>query len=233
MKISIVIPVLNEAPIIEEILSALQPYRLAGAELIVVDGGSTDASVALSQPLADRVMRGPQGRARQMNVGAEAATGEILLFLHADTRLPATADQLIVTKMERHGRDWGRFDVRLSGRHLLLRLVEGSMNLRSRLSGIATGDQAIFVRREVFKAAGGFPEIDLMEDITLSRILKRHGPPLCLWQRVTTSSRRWEENGYLQTLFLMWYLRLAYFFGASPGNLARLYGRSKEGRFWT
>ncbi len=227
MKISIIIPVLNEAPIIEETLSFLQPFRHAGNELIVVDGGSMDASVALSRPLADRVMSSPQGRSRQMNVGAQVATGEILLFLHADTRLPATADQLIVAKMEQDGRSWGRFDVHLSGKHLLLRLVEGLMNLRSRLSGIATGDQAIFVEREVFETVGGFPEIDLMEDITLSKALRRCGPPLCLWQRVVTSSRRWEENGFLRTVILMWYLRLAYFFGVSPRDLARLYDRSR------
>ncbi|HSB04701.1 MAG TPA: TIGR04283 family arsenosugar biosynthesis glycosyltransferase [Thermodesulfobacteriota bacterium] len=227
MRISIIIPIVNEADLITQTLTTLQPLRAKGHEVIVVDGGSEDSSLTKSQPLADRVIRSPQGRSRQMNAGAQIARGEILLFLHADTFLPQGADQLIISKMKEKRRIWGHFDVHLSGRHSLLRLIEYLMNWRSRLSGIATGDQGIFVRRQAFQSIGGFPEIDLMEDIALSRALKKCGHPLCLWQKVLTSSRRWENNGILRTVFLMWYLRLAYFMGANPRYLARLYRRLK------
>ena len=223
--ISFIIPVLNEGPLIAHSLSALQPLRPQGHEIIVVDGGSEDSSPFISQPLADRVILSPAGRSRQMNAGAREARGEIFLFLHVDTRLPEGADLLILSEMKRHRRIWGRFDVRLSGRHPLFRVVECLMNWRSRLSGIATGDQGIFVRREAFQSVGGFPEIDLMEDIALSRLLKKSGPPLCLRQKVVTSSRRWEKNGILRTVLLMWRLRLAYSLGADPKELARRYRR--------
>jgi rSAM/selenodomain-associated transferase 2 len=222
-RLSIIIPVLNEAEALVETLSALQPLRKAGHEVIVVDGGSADGSAALSEPFADRVIRSLRGRSRQMNAGASIAEGDVLLFLHGDSLLPEGSDGLIQRGMRTTGKLWGHFDVRLSGRHLLLRAVEALMNLRSRASGIATGDQGIFVRRDIFAAAGGFPEIDLMEDITLSRRLKKYGPPLCLRQRVLTSSRRWEKNGILRTVFLMWSLRLAYFLGADSTRLARIY----------
>ena len=223
MKVSIILPVLNEETFISETLSALQPLRFSGNELIVVDGGSTDATRALSGPFADRIINAPRGRSRQMNAGAYEARGDILLFLHADTFLPAEADQMVSAAMERQRKGWGRFDVHLSGRDPLLRIVEILMNWRSRLSGIATGDQAIFVRRELFKAVGGFPDIDLMEDIDLSKRLKKYESPLCLRQKVFTSSRRWEKNGILKTIFLMWGLRLAYFLGVDPKHLARWY----------
>ncbi len=226
--ISFIIPVLNEGTLIAHSLSALQPLRSRGHEIIVVDGGSEDFSPAISWPLADRVVLSPAGRSRQMNAGAREAGGEILLFLHADTSLPERADLLILSEMKRHGKSWGRFDVRLSGRHPLLRIVECLMNWRSRLSGIATGDQGIFVTREAFHSVGGFPEIDLMEDIALSRLLKRIGSPLCLRQKVVTSSRRWEKNGILRTILLMWRLRLAYFLGADPRELARRYPRESS-----
>ena len=226
-KISIIIPILNEANFITQTLSALQPLRAIGHEVIVVDGGSEDVSLTQSQPLADRVIRSPRGRSRQMNAGAQIARGEILLFLHADTFLPEGADRLIISKMKQKGKIWGHFDVHLSGRHPLLRLIEYLMNWRSRLSGIATGDQGFFVRRQAFQSIGGFPEIDLMEDIALSRALKKCGHPLCLRQRVVTSSRRWENNGILRTVFLMWYLRLAYFMGTNHEALSRLYRRLK------
>jgi len=223
MKMSIIIPVLNEATLIGDTLLSLQPLRAAGHELVVVDGGSADASVVASQPLADQVIRSPRGRSRQMNEGTKAAKGEILLFLHADTFLPNGAERMIDQGMNGKKKVWGRFDVKLAGKHPLLRIVELLMNLRSRLSGIATGDQGIFVRRELLERVGGFPDIDLMEDIALSKMLKKVDRPLCLWQRVLTSSRRWEKRGILRTVLLMWFLRLAYFYKVNPGRLARLY----------
>ena len=223
MRISIIIPVLNEASLIVQTLSALQPLRAAGHELIVVDGGSSDDTIALAEPLADQVVRSSRGRSRQMNAGAKLANGGIFLFLHSDTLLPEGADQLIINGMERGRKRWGRFDVCLSGRHLLLRIVEWLMNWRSRITGIATGDQAIFVQKKLFETVGGFPNIDLMEDITMSKFLKKYGPPLCLWQRVITSSRRWESKGILRTILLMWFLRLAYFYKTDPRRIAQFY----------
>lgn len=223
MKLSIIMPVLNEAPAIAQTLLALQPLREAGHEVIVVDGGSDDDTIAFSKPYADKILQGPRGRSRQMNAGAKLSSGEILLFLHGDTFLPGRADRLIIEGMNRKGNGWGRFDVNLSGKHPFLRLIEFLMNWRSRLSHIATGDQAIFVNRELFEAIGGFPEIDLMEDIALSKMLKKHGQPLCLYQRVLTSSRRWEEKGFPRTVLLMWFLRLAYFIKVNPNRLAKFY----------
>jgi rSAM/selenodomain-associated transferase 2 len=183
--------------------------------------------MAAARPLADAVVRAPAGRASQMNAGAAVAKGEVLLFLHADTELPEAADTLILQGLQRTGALWGRFDVRLSGAHAMLRMVERMMNWRSRVTGICTGDQAIFVTRQAFARAGGFPRQQLMEDIAFSRSMKRLGPPLCLRERVVTSSRRWEENGVLGTILLMWRLRLMYFLGADPGELARIYERGR------
>jgi rSAM/selenodomain-associated transferase 2 len=224
-RLSIIIPVFNEAGLIESALAALQPLRERGAEVIVVDGGSTDGTAELAASLACRVIRSPRGRAVQMNAGARAATGGALLFLHADTQLPAGADRILAEAFAA-GAVWGRFDVRLSGGHPLLRMVETLMNWRSRLTGIATGDQAMFVRREMFERIGGFPEIPLMEDIALSKTLKRIARPTCPEERVTVSSRRWEERGILRTILLMWWLRLRYFFGADPADLVRSYYRT-------
>jgi rSAM/selenodomain-associated transferase 2 len=218
-----VVPALNEAAGIQRMLAALQPLRARGHEVIVVDGGSTDGTPTLAAPLADRVVASARGRAVQQNAGAAAASGDVLLFLHADTTLPEGADALVLDGLRRSGRGWGRFDVRLSGRHPLLRVVERMIGLRSRLSGIATGDQAIFMRREWFRRAGGFPELPLMEDVAITRVLKRLGPPLALRARVTTSSRRWEERGIVRTILLMWRLRWDYFRGADPADLARRY----------
>jgi len=228
MKISIIIPVLNEAALITQTLSTLQPLRAAGHELILVDGGSSDDTIPLSEPLADRIIQCSRGRSRQMNTGAKIAQGDILLFLHTDTLLPKGADQLIIREMEKRRKNWGRFDVRLSGGHLLFRIVELLMNLRSRITCIATGDQAIFVQKKLFETVGGFPDIDLMEDITMSKFLKKYEPPLCLWQRVVTSSRRWQRNGIFRTILLMWFLRLAYFYKTDPRRLVRLYESRKE-----
>ncbi|HEX5846337.1 MAG TPA: TIGR04283 family arsenosugar biosynthesis glycosyltransferase [Rhodoplanes sp.] len=224
MRLSIIIPVLDEEAEIAHVLAALAPLRSRGVETIVVDGGSRDRTVALAAPLADRVITAPRGRAVQMNTGAVAATGDVLLFLHADTRLPAEADRLVLDGLARSGRQWGRFDVRISGRHPLLRVVAALMNIRSRLTGIATGDQAMFVRRDLFERVGGFPAIPLMEDVAFSRAAKRVGEPLCLSPRAITSGRRWEQRGVMRTILLMWRLRLAYSLGAAPARLAHLYG---------
>jgi rSAM/selenodomain-associated transferase 2 len=222
VRLSIVIPTLNEADGIVEALTALTPLRAQGHEVIVVDAGD-DGTAELARSRADRVLRGPRGRAAQMNRGATVARGDVLVFLHADTRLPASAERLIADGLAVTGRAWGRFDVRLSGGQPLLRIVEASMNWRSRLTGIATGDQAIFVTRDRFRDVGGYPEMALMEDVALSKALKRLGPPVCLRARVTTSSRRWERDGVVRTVLLMWSLRLRYFLGADPSDLARRY----------
>lgn len=220
--LSIVVPVLDEAGSIEATLAAVQALRLAGAEVVVVDGGSRDATKALAAPLADRVIDAPRGRASQMNAGARAASGAVLLFLHADTLLPEGATGL-VAKLDASGREWGRFDVAIAGADPLLALVALLMNARSRFTGIATGDQAMFVRRAAFDAVGGFAEIPVMEDVALSKRLKRRSSPLCLRERVLTSGRRWERRGTLRTILLMWRLRLAYALGADPHRLARRY----------
>lgn len=222
-RIAIILPVLNEAAHIVAGLNVLQPLRQQGCELIVVDGGSQDRTVMLAQPLADRVITSSKGRAAQMNAGAALARSDLLWFLHADSIPPPDAATMIRGALDDPNRGWGRFDVRLSGDHPLLRIVETLMNIRSRCTGIATGDQGIFVRRELFERIGGYPAIALMEDIALSRLLKRHSPPVCLRQRLQTSSRRWERYGILRTIALMWRLRLAYFFGADPERLARIY----------
>lgn len=223
MRLSIVVPTLNEAAGVVAALKALQPLRAAGHEVVVIDGGSGDGTPDLAAPWADRVASAPRGRANQMNAGARIAAGDVLLFLHADTRLPARADRMVIDGLAGSGRSWGRFDVRIAGRHPLLRLVAGTMNARSRWTGIATGDQAVFVRRDAFAAVGGFPPLPLMEDVALSAALKRVSRPLCLRERATTSGRRWESHGVLRTIVLMWWLRLRYFFGTSPERLAEIY----------
>jgi rSAM/selenodomain-associated transferase 2 len=227
--ISVVIPVLNEAETLGGTLSALGPHRARGLEVIVVDGGSDDGTPAVARPLADRVVTAPRGRGAQMNAGAAVARGDVLLFLHADTRLPDDFDQLISQGLEETDRAWGRFDVAIEGAHPLLPIIATFMNLRSRLTAICTGDQAIFVRRGAFAAVGGYPDIALMEDIALTASLKRLGAPLCLAARVTTSGRRWEKNGVIRTITTMWWLRLSYFCGIGPATLARRYGYIPRG----
>jgi len=222
-RVSIVVPALDEAEGIERTLRPLQALRARGVEVIVVDGGSRDATRALASPLADRVLEAPRGRAAQMNAGAAAGRGEVLLFLHADTLLPEGALDAIESALADARHAWGRFDVRIEGASPMLALVAAAMNLRSRATGIATGDQAIFARRAAFEAAGGFPAIPLMEDLALSTALKRISRPACLRERVATSGRRWERHGVLRTVVFMWRLRLAYALGADPGRLARRY----------
>ena len=222
-RVSIVVPVLNEAEGITATLQALQPLRRDGAELIVVDGGSTDATLARCAGLADQLLSSARGRSRQMNIGAQAATGTVLLFLHADTRLPDAALNQVRRALASGERDWGRFDVVIEGRSRLFPLIAWMMNWRSRLTGIATGDQAMFVRCTSFDAVGGFVEQPLMEDIELSRRLRRRSRPACLKAHVVTSGRRWEKHGVGRTIVLMWRLRLLYWLGVSPQRLAQAY----------
>jgi rSAM/selenodomain-associated transferase 2 len=226
--LSIIVPVLDEEAGIAATLQALSALRARGAEVIVADGASHDRTVALARPLCDRLIVAARGRATQMNAGASAARGEILLFLHADTRLPEDADRLIMDGLERSGRTWGRFDVRIEGHHPLFPVIAAMMNLRSRLTGIATGDQAIFVATAAFAAIGGYPDIPLMEDIVLSRRLKRLSRPLCVSARALTSGRRWAQDGVMRTILTMWRLRLAFFFGVAPSKLAARYGHGRR-----
>lgn len=219
--VSVVMPVLNEAATLDSVLRRLSPLMGPGHELIVVDGGSTDATVEIATRYASEIVCARAGRAHQMNAGAAVARGSFLVFLHADTALPRGALEF-VTEALRHA-EWGRFDVRLSGSHPAFRIIERMMCWRSRWSGIATGDQAVFVRSESFRAVGGFPEMPLMEDVYLSRCLLARGRPACLRQRVVTSSRRWEAGGIVRTVLLMWTLRAAYACGVSPQRLAQHY----------
>ncbi|MFO8024510.1 TIGR04283 family arsenosugar biosynthesis glycosyltransferase [Thiohalophilus sp.] len=222
-RLSIIIPTLNEAENIQPTLERLQPLRSRGHEVILVDGGSTDNTVDTTRPQVDRILNSEPGRAHQMNVGASQARGDIFWFLHADTLIPELADQIIDTTVDNKSQAWGRFDVRLSGKDIRFRLIAFMMNRRSRLTGIATGDQGIFVTRALFEKIGGFAEQPLMEDIEISRRLKRHARPRCLKQKLTTSSRRWETRGIWRTVFLMWRLRLRYALGGDPRKLAKWY----------
>ncbi len=226
MKLSIIIPTLNEASQLRDMLEPLRALQARGHEVVVVDGGSSDDSVKIAREFADRVIDSARGRARQMNAGAAVASGDVMLFLHADTRLPEPADTLIAAALANEKTSWGRFDVRLSGDRLLLRVVAALMNLRSRMSSIATGDQALFVHRALFVQLGGYPDIPLMEDIALCKLLKRVTRPANLSARVVTSSRRWEQRGIVRTILLMWRMRLAYALGASPHQLAQLYQKN-------
>lgn len=232
--VSIIIPVLNESAAIVPTLQRLATLREQGVEVIVVDGDSTDDTRALAAPLCDQLVVSERGRAVQMNRGAEKASGDVLLFLHGDTVLPPDAASRLHDFMS-SDRAWGRFDVRLSGNRRIYRVIAFMMNLRSRLTGIATGDQGIFVRRSVFDTQGGYRELPLMEDIELCRRLKRVSRPFCVASPVITDSRRWEQNGAWRTIWLMWRLRWRYWRGADPGELARAYradvrrGRSEAG----
>ena len=223
MKFSIIIPVLNEEKTIQSCLSALQPLSNK-CEVIIVDGGSADNTCILAAPLANKVITSAIGRAKQMNNGVKHATGDILIFLHADTSLPENALPLIQQKIG-NPRQWGRFDIQLIGNEFMLKVIAQMMNWRSRLTGIATGDQVIFVTRQAFEEAGQYSEIHLMEDIALCKALKKISQPICLKDKAISSGRRWEQNGIYKTVLLMWSLRLRYYFGADPQKLAFLYNK--------
>jgi len=221
VKLSIIIPVLNEAGCIEECLSGLQKLRQAGHEVIVVDGGSSDSSVALAAPLCDHLVESSRGRAVQMNAGAALADGDVYIFLHVDTRM--TFNPTDVFNDNNDIDVWGCFRVALSGTHPLFRIIEIFINLRSRLSGIVSGDQTLFVSRDLFKQTGGFPEIPLMEDIAISKMLKKVCAPICLRNTVVSSSRRWEQYGIIRTMLLMWLRRFRFAIGVNPAVLSKNY----------
>jgi rSAM/selenodomain-associated transferase 2 len=222
MRLAIIMPVLDEGAALGPALQRLAPFRARGSQVIVVDGGSRDDSFVQARLHADLVVAAPRGRGSQMNKGVAASEADAFIFLHADTVLPEAADRLVAEALTGH--DWGRFDVSIKGRHPALSVIGWFMNARSRLTGIATGDQAMFMTRQAFEAVGGFPDIALMEDIAMSAKLKRGGPPACLVARVETSGRRWEKHGVARTVLRMWTLRARFHFGADPDDLARAYG---------
>jgi rSAM/selenodomain-associated transferase 2 len=222
-QLSIIIPVVNEAEHLATRLQALQALR-NHCQLLLIDGGSDDDSAKIAEPLVDHVLHSLRGRARQMNCGAAAAQTDVLLFLHADTRLPDNAINLILQAVA-EGYHWGRFDVSFDSPQPVFKLIAFMMNWRSRLTGIATGDQAMFMTQQAFDAVSGFPEIALMEDIAISASLKKLGIPCCLTEQVITSARRWQQHGTVKTILQMWWLRLCYFFGADPTGLASRYYR--------
>ena len=224
-SISVIIPVFNEELTIGAVLESV--LRLEPDEILVVDGGSLDKTRELAASRGVKVISSERGRARQMNLGAESARGDVFLFLHADTRLPESALVDIRGAMQNCSIAGGRFDVSLDGEGWMLKIVGTMISLRSRLSGVATGDQAIFVRREVFNKLGGYPEIPLMEDVALSRALKRAGKVACLKSRVITSARRWKTEGVWRTIFKMWVLKSLYLLGVSPFRLKRFYGDAR------
>ena len=226
--ISVVLPVRNEAGLIREQLQRLQCYRAKGHEVIVIDGGSADATVEQTKGLVDRCEVSAARRSNQMNQGAAQAKGDILLFLHADTELPINADECICNALTAQGSRWGWFDVKLSKPRLAYQVVASMMNWRARFTSVSTGDQALFVERELFQEIGGFPPLALMEDIAISKMLRRRGRPASPAGLVTTSSRRWEENGLISTILLMWRLRFLYFIGVKPQRLREMYYPSHD-----
>lgn len=229
IRITVIVPVLNESSSACPALRALSPLRAAGHEVIVVDGGSSDDTIACCQPWADQVLSSDRGRARQMNAGAAQAAGDLLWFVHADTLVsPAAATALLQSAKqasEAGGSNslWGRFDVRIVGTHRFLPVIAWCMNVRSRLTGVMTGDQGLFVARPLFERCSGFRDLPLMEDVEFCKRLRRVAAPLCLEHRLLTSGRRWEDKGVLKTILLMWSLRLAYVSGVSPERLVDWY----------
>jgi rSAM/selenodomain-associated transferase 2 len=225
MNISVIVPVLDEESTIEATLKSL--LSLQPNEIIVVDGGSGDRTSEIAARFGVQVLSSPRGRARQMNSGAAVASGAALLFLHADTRLPASAFADIAEALADPRCVGGRFDVELEGRHWMLKIIGALINWRSRTTKVGTGDQAIFVRREVFLRMGGYPDIPLMEDLALCRALRRIGIVACLRSRVITSARRWENDGVWRTIARMWMLKLLYLAGISPARLKRFYADTR------
>ena len=223
VNLSVIVPVLNEARTLPAVLEHLLPLRRGGVEVLLVDGGSEDESAAIATCAGFRVIRADRGRARQMNAGAAAVRGDVLLFLHADTRLPDGAVQLVDAALADGRHVWGRFDVEFDVHTWTMGATAFGINLRSRLSGIATGDQALFMTRAAFDGVGGFPDQPLMEDVEITGRLRKRSRPACIRRPVLTSARRWEERGAWRTIFLMWRLRLDYWLGASPADLARRY----------
>lgn len=221
MNVSIIVPILNELSTLPALLERLRLLVQHGCEVILVDGGSDDGSPNLARCAGFTVEQAPRSRARQMNTGAAQAHGDLLLFLHADTLLPDGATTLMTQALAADGRHWGRFDVRIAGNPRVLRLVAWMMNYRSYLTGIATGDQAIFMTRSAFDVVGGFPDQPLMEDIEISKRLRHISPPACIRRRVTTSGRRWEQHGAWRTVLLMWRLRWRYWRGVPASELAK------------
>ncbi|MBV1873014.1 MAG: TIGR04283 family arsenosugar biosynthesis glycosyltransferase [Gammaproteobacteria bacterium] len=221
--LSIIVPFLNEAQEMPKLCSHLQVLKDKGCEIILIDGGSEDDSLAITKQHGFPVLRAAAGRANQMNAGAATATGDTLLFLHADTRLPDSADTDIIEALQSGQYLWGRFDIHIDGKHPLLNVIAWFINQRSRMTSIATGDQGIFVKRALFQQVGGFPEQDLMEDIALTARLKKWGQPHCITTKISTSGRRWETQGVVATVLLMWRLRLAYWLGAPPETLKKQY----------
>ena len=222
-RLSVIVPALDEADHIGRCLQSLASARRRGAEIIVVDGGSTDGTTAAAEPHADVVLSAPRGRAVQLDAGARSARGDTLLFMHADCLAPGQIDLLLLNAIGTRAVAWGRFDVHIASRRRALRVVAAMMNLRSRFTGVATGDQGIFVTRALLDRVGGIPLLPLMEDIALSRALKREIAPLCLREKIITSGRRWERRGVARTILLMWRMRLAYYLGADPADLAPRY----------
>ena len=221
-KLSIVIPTFNETEQIVPCLEKLQTIRKSGNEVIVVDGDSTDDTIVLAEPLCDQIIQSQKSRSIQMNAGAKVSSGQCILFLHADTTLPLNILELF-SHIDNIENRWGRFDIKLSGEAGIFRVIEKCINLRSRLSGIATGDQVIFVGKTLFSRINGFPEIALMEDIAISKILKSYSEPFCIKDEVLSSSRRWENNGIIRTILKMWLIRLLYFFRFDTNKLVKLY----------
>jgi rSAM/selenodomain-associated transferase 2 len=220
---AIIVPILNEADTLPSLLDYLQYWQHRGAEVVIADGGSSDASADMAREQGFTVIPAPRGRARQMNTGARASQARHLLFLHADTRLPTGADQRIRSALGDKSLAWGRFDVRIEGCSKMLPVIAWFMNRRSRLTGIATGDQALFMTRQAFDKVGGFPDQPLMEDVEISRRLKQIAPPVCLPEKVTTSGRRWDTRGSWRTIWLMWQLRWTYWRGTPAEQLAERY----------
>lgn len=223
MKLSIIVPMLDEAPELPGLMEHLLPLQRSGVEVFLVDGGSSDGSAAIATCAGFQVVFSDRGRARQMNAGAAVASGDVLVFLHADTRLPVDAVPLIRAALAGGRHVWGRFDVEFDVRSWTMDATAFGMNLRSRLSGIATGDQALFMTRAAYEAVGGFPDQPLMEDVEITSRLRKRSRPACIRRPVRTSARRWHSRGPWRTILLMWWLRLRYWCGASPGTLAERY----------